>query len=159
MVHRSENPSPNLTCWVSCLAQHRGRNREFGSSLQSVEKLSKLSDNPVRGFHVCCCCNIHPKVICPHLHSSPCPPSGSWRVSCMHVCMCTLVSCFYSSYSTSAHTLSRQKERVRVPLNTFDWSVVMKHKSVHNKIVWYDCLFKDYMMECGHYWSTLKVFT
>lgn len=63
-----------------------------GSVLQPLDKNSLLlSDRLARGFHVCCCCNFYPKVICLHLHSSPFPfPQDPKECVCVcvyvHVC-------------------------------------------------------------------------
>ncbi len=82
--HLSGNPSQILICW------------SFLPPPTQTESLSELP-SPFRwrnsasvwqaaGFHVCCCCNFYPRVICPHLHSSHCPASGC--MSCVCVCVC-----------------------------------------------------------------------
>lgn len=52
---------------------------------------------------VCCCCNFYPNV-CPHFHSSPCPPSAAAALqgglcACPHMCVHALVLLSLTSWS------------------------------------------------------------
>lgn len=56
-------------------------NTESAALVCRLQRESKLSDRCLAaGIHVCCCCcccNFYPKLICPHLHSSPRPLSAA----------------------------------------------------------------------------------